>query len=153
MAVGRRSQEEWRMLLARIFRMDHVSLLPHKIFRWDRDGIYRDCFFPVACPHFFGGDTVVGRPIADVLPKNVSRHLTKAVLRICDAQRPEDIQLLFSSLERPVVAAVRLVPHQKEVLGFVTDHYLDGRPVISLSWRDPSLEFLRNSDTISDFYQ
>jgi hypothetical protein len=41
----------WKEFLSRNFRVDHVSVVPHEIFRWDKNGIYLDCFFPVFCHH------------------------------------------------------------------------------------------------------
>ena len=139
----------WEEFLSRMFRVDHVSFFPHKIFRWDKNGIYRDCYFPVSCHHILGGEHLLGRAIKEVLPKDSARSLTKGLAQTLKTQRPQDIQLVFPSLGKTVVAVVRLFPYESEVLGFITDYYLDGSPVLSLSPQDPSLAFLKNSSTVS----
>jgi hypothetical protein len=116
------------------------------VFRWNRCGVYQDCFFPVTCQHYFGGEQILGRSISEVLPKEASRMLAKAVSRTFDTQRPQEAQLIFSVTAQTVVAVVRLIPYGSETLGFVTDHYLDGRPVIFPSLQDPSLQFLNHSE-------
>ncbi len=68
MSGARWSPATWETLLSSIFRLDHVSFLPHKIFRWDQHGIYRDCFFPVTCHHLFGA------PITSRCSIGVSQH-------------------------------------------------------------------------------
>jgi hypothetical protein len=149
MSEERWSKAMWEEFLRRIFRVDHVSFVPHKIFRWDEHGIYRDCFFPVPCQHVLGGEHMLGRAIKEVLPKDSARSLTKALARTLKTQRPQDVQLVFPSLGKTVVAIVRLFPYKSEALGFITDHYLDGCPVLSPSPQDPSLAFLKNYSTFT----
>jgi hypothetical protein len=57
--------------------------------------------------------------------------------------------LVFPTLDKTIVAVVRLFPYQSDVLGFITDHHLDGRPVLSLSPNDPALAFLKYASTFS----
>lgn len=147
MPMERWSKATWEEFLSRIFQKDHVSFIPHKIFRWDKNGIYRDCYFPVPSRHHLGGEHVLGRSIKEVLPKDSAQILTKSLKKTLATQRPQDIQLLFPSLGKTVVAVVRLFPYESEALGFVTDHYLDGRPVITVSPRDPSFAFLKDTST------
>ena len=44
MSDARWSIEKWQSLLRTLFRPEHVAFFPHKVFRWDAEGIYRDCF-------------------------------------------------------------------------------------------------------------
>jgi len=149
MSQERWSKARWEELLSRVFRVDHASFVPHKIFRWDNSGIYRDCYCPVSCRHFLGGEHVLGRTIKEVLPKDSARSLEKGLARTLKTQRPQDIQLVFPSLEGTVVAVVRLFPYDSDALGFITDHYLDGCPVVLPSPQDPSLAFLKKSSTFT----
>jgi hypothetical protein len=149
MSEERWSKAMWENFLGRIFRVDHVSFVPHKIFRWDENGIYRDCYFPVSCRHFLGGEHVLGRTIKEVLPKDLARSLEKGLARTLKTQRPQDVQLVFPSLGKTVVAIVRLFPYKSEALGFITDYYLDGCPVVLPSPQDPSLAFLEKSSTFA----
>lgn len=147
MSRERWSKAMWEDFLSRIFSGDHVSFIPHKIFRWDKNGIYQDCFFPVPCQHLLGGEHLLGRTINEVLPKDSAKSLKKALIKTLKTQRPQDVQLVFPTLGKTVVAVVRLFPYESEALGFVTDHYLDGCPVISVTPQDPSLSFLKSSST------
>ncbi len=139
----------WETFLSMIFRVDHVSFFPHKIFRWDSHGIYRDCFFPVSCHHLLGGEHLLGRSIKEVLDKDSAKSLKKALARTLNTRTSQDIQLVFPTLDKTVVAVVRLFPYQSDVLGFITDHHLDGRPVLSLSPNDPALAFLKDPSTFT----
>ena len=69
MSRERWTKAMWEEFLSRIFSGDHVSFVPHKIFRWDEHGIYRDCFFPFPCQHLLGGENLLGRTTNEVLPK------------------------------------------------------------------------------------
>lgn len=60
MSEERWSKATWEEFLSMMFRVDHVSFVPHKIFRWDKHEIYRDCYFPVSCHHLLGGEHVLG---------------------------------------------------------------------------------------------
>ncbi|HBP87334.1 MAG TPA: hypothetical protein PKK23_04580 [Nitrospirales bacterium] len=147
MSEERWSKAMWEEFLGIMFRVDHVSFVPHKIFRWDKNGIYRDCFFPLPCYHLLGGENLLGRSIKEALPRDSARSLSKALTRTLKTQRPQDTQLVFPTLGKTVVAVVRLFPYESDVLGFITDHYLDGCPVLSVSPQDPSLAFLKKSST------
>ena len=73
--------------------------------------------------------------------------MKRALTKTLKTQRPQDVQLVFPTLGKTVVAVVRLFPYESDALGFITDHYLDGCPVISVSPHDPSLAFLKDSPT------
>ena len=56
------------------FVLSMLLLSRIKSFRWDTQGIYRDCFFPFPCQHLLGGEAIVGKSVKDVLPKKGERH-------------------------------------------------------------------------------
>lgn len=147
MSSERWTSARWEQLLSSIFRVDHVSFFPHKIFRWDRNGVYRDCYFPVSCEHLLGGEKLIGRSIKEVLKNDSAKSLTKALSRTLKTQSPQNVQVVFPTMEKTIVAVVRLFPYQSGALGFITDHDLEGRPVLSVSPRDPSLAFLQKPST------
>ena len=144
MSRTRWSQSTWEVFLSQIFRLDHASFFPHKFFRWNANGVYEDCFFPLPCQHLLGGEALVGKAIQDVIPKENGRQLLYSFRRTRDTKIPQNLQLLLSTEKETRVAVVRLFPFQSGAMGFVTDHFLDGRPVLTVSAQDPALAFLRS---------
>ncbi|MDR4494630.1 MAG: hypothetical protein AB7P17_12240 [Nitrospirales bacterium] len=144
MSMSRWSQASWESFLSQIFRPEQAFIFPHKIFRWNFKGIYEDCFFPVPCQHLLGGENILGKSIQEALPREAGRTLQHAFRRTLVTQSPRDLQLIFSKRQETRVAVVRLFPFQSGVMGFITDHFMDGRPVIMLSPKDPSLAFLQD---------
>ena len=71
MSTERWSIDRWHDLFRTLFRPEHAAFFPHKIFRWDAQGIYRDCFFPFPCEHLLGGEAILGKSVRDVLPKKL----------------------------------------------------------------------------------
>ena len=145
MSVTRWSRATWEVILGQVFRPDQAFIFPHKIFRWNARGIYEDCFFPVPCQHLLGGESLLGKSIEEVFPKEAGRQLFNAFRRTRETQTPQDLQLVLSMENETRVAVVRLFPFQTGVLGFVTDHFMDGRPAVILSPKDPSLAFLKSA--------
>jgi hypothetical protein len=149
MSTARWSIDQWHNLFRSLFRPEHVAFFPHKVFRWDAQWVYRDCFFPFQCEHLLGGETILGKSVKDVLPKNV-RYLVQKALRLTLRQGlPQEVQCVLPAGKQSCVASIRLFPYDSEVLGFVTDHDLSGKPVIHVTPDHPSIGFLKNSPTIS----
>lgn len=144
MSVIRWSKTTWEVFLSQIFRPDQAFFFPHKFFRWNANGVYEDCFFPVPCQHVLGGESLLGKSIQEVFPNENARLLLQAFRQSRKTQSFQDLQLVLSAGKATRVAVVRLFPFQTGVLGFVTDHFMDGRPVLTLSPQDPSLAFLRS---------
>ena len=136
------SIDKWHDLFRMVFRPEHIAFFPHKVFRWDAQGIYRDCFFPFPCEHLLGGEAILGKSVKDVLPKNVSDTVQKAVNLALRRGLPQDIQCVLPAGQQVWVASIRLLPYDSEVLGFVTDHDLGGEPVIPVTLDHPSVKFL-----------
>ncbi len=142
MSDMRWSIDRWQGLLRALFRPEHVAFFPHKIFRWDATGIYRDCFFPFPCHHLLGGETIIGKSIQEVLPKQASQSLKRAFALIQRRGLPQDVQCVLPSGDQSYVASVRLFPYDSEVLAFVTDYDLTGKPAVHVPPGHPAISFL-----------
>ncbi len=149
MSDTRWSIDTWQGLLRVLFRPEHVAFFPHKIFRWDATGIYRDCFFPFTCHHLLGGETILGKSIQEVLPKQASHSLKRAFALTQRRGLPQDVQCVLPSGRQSYVASVRLFPYDSEVLGFVTDYDLTGKPAVHVAPGHPAISFLESKPGIS----
>jgi len=141
-STARWSIDKWHNLFRLLFRPEHVAFFPHKVFRWDAQGIYRDCFYPFPCEHLLGGETIVGKSVKDVLPKNVSYSVQKAIRMTLRQRMPQEAQCVLSAGKHFSVASVRFFPYDSEVLGFVTDYDFSGKPVIHVTPDHPAIGFL-----------
>lgn len=142
MSDTRWSIDKWQDLLRVLFRPEHVAFFPHKFFRWDAEGIYRDCFFPFTCQHLLGGETIIGKSMKEVLPKHASHSLKRAFELTQRRGLPQDVQCMLSSGNQSYVASVRLFPYDSEVLGFVTDYDMTGKPAVHVAPGHPSISFI-----------
>ena len=142
------SIDKWQSLFRTLFRPEHVAFFPHKVFRWDAQGIYLDCFFPFPCEHLLGGEAVLGKSVKEVLPKQVGLTIQRAVGLTLRRGHPQDVQCVLPAGKQSYVASIRLFPYDSEVLGFVTDHDLSGKPLIRLTPDHPSMEFLKGTPGI-----
>ncbi len=149
MSGTRWSIDTWHDLLCALFRPEHVAFFPHKIFRWDAEGIYRDCFFPFTCHHLLGGESVIGKSIKEVLPKQASHSLKRAFTLTQRRGLPQDVQCVLPSGGQSYVASVRLFPYDSEVLGFVTDYDLTGKPAVHVTPGHPAISFLKRQPDFS----
>lgn len=149
MSTARWSIDKWQDLLRTLFRPEHAAFFPHKAFRWNAQGIYLDCFFPFQCEHLLGGEAILGKSVRDVLPKSSGHLVQKALKRTLRRGASQDIQCVLPAGTKSYVASVRLFPYDSEVLGFVTDHDLSGKPVIQVTPDHPSIRFLKRLSGIS----
>ena len=149
MSTARWSIDRWHDLFRTLFRPEHVAFFPHKVFRWDAEGIYRDCFFPFRCQHWLGGEAILGKSMKEVLPKQASLILKRAFELTQRRGIPQDVQCVIPVEEQSYVASIRLFPYDSEILGFVTDHDLSGAPVIKVTSGHPSIGFLARPPGIS----
>lgn len=152
MSDARWSIERWQDLFRSLFRPEHIAFFPHKVFRWDAEGIYRDCFFPFRCQHLLGGETILGKSIKEVLPRQASQALKRAFGLTMRRGVPQEVQCVLSAGQQSYVASVRLFPYDSEILGFVTDHDLSGKPIVSVTSDHPSIEFLKNPPKVSRIF-
>ena len=142
MSTVRWSLDKWHDMFRALFRPEHVAFFPHKVFRWDAQGIYLDCFFPFPCEHLLGEEAILGKTVKEVLPKPFGLTIQRAIGLTLRRGHPQDVQCVFPAGKQSYVASIRLFPYDSEVLGFVTDHDLSGEPVIRLTPDHPSIEFL-----------
>ena len=148
MATARWSIDTWQDLFRTLFRPEHVAFFPHKVFRWDSKGIYQDCYYPFPCEHLLGGEALLGKSVKEVLPKNVSYSVQKALSVVLHKGLPQEVQCVFQAGKQFTAASIRLFPYDSEVLGFVTDHDMSGRPLIHVTPDHPSIRFLKNIPSI-----
>ena len=141
--------DKWHTLFRMLFRPDHVAFFPHKVFRWDVQGIYRDCFYPFPCTHFLGGEIILGQSVRDVLPKKAGKKVQNALEYAVSQGLPQQAECRFSVGKQAYVVSIRLFPYDSEVLGFVTDYDSSGKPVIHVTPDHPSLRFLNSLSDIS----
>jgi len=148
-STARWSIDRWHDLFRTLFRPEHVAFFPHKVFRWDVEGIYQDCFFPFRCQHWLGGEAILGKSMKEVLPKQASLIFKRAFELTQRRGLPQDVQCVIPVGEQSYVASIRLFPYDSEILGFVTDHDLSGAPVIKVTSDHPSIGFLSRPPGIS----
>jgi hypothetical protein len=143
MTTARWSIDRWQDLFRTLFRPEHVAFFPHKVFRWDAQGIYQDCYYPFPCQHLLGGEALLGKSVKEVLPKNMGYSVQKALHLTLRQGVPQEVQCVFEVRKQFTAASIRLFPYHSEVLGFVTDHDMSGRPLIHVTPDHPSIGFLR----------
>ena len=144
MSAVRWSIDKWQDLFRMLFRPEHASFFPHKVFRWNAQGIYQDCFFPFDCEHFLGGEAILGKSVKDVLPKHVGYNVQESLALSHRRGESQDVQCVFPAKKQSYLVSIRLFPYDSEVLGFVTDHDMSGKPIIQVTPDHPSLEFLKH---------
>ena len=99
-------------------------------------------FFRSSASIYWGGEAILGKSVKEVLPKSVGYTVQKALGLTLRRGVPQDVQCVLPAGKQCYVASVRLFPYDSEVLGFVTDHDLTGKPVIHVTPDHPSMEFL-----------
>ena len=99
MSTVRWSIDTWQDLFRTLFRPEHVAFFPHKIFRWDAQGIYQDCFYPFPCEHLLGGEAILGKSVKEVLPKNASYSVQKALRLALRRESPQEVQCVLPAGE------------------------------------------------------
>ncbi len=83
----------------------------------------------------------------EVLPKQASHSLKRAFELTQQRGLPQDVQCVLPSKTQSYVASIRLFPYDSEVLGFVTDYDMTGKPAVHVTPGHPALSFLvRESD-------
>ena len=78
-----------------------------------------------------------------VLPKNSGYMVQKALELTLRQGASQDIQCVLPAGKRSYVASIRLFPYDSEILGFVTDHDMTGKPVIQVTPDHPLIGFLK----------
>lgn len=105
-----------------LWSADLLGVSPHKIFLWDRQGIYLDHSYPNPLfGHFLSTPTLIGRKVTEVLPHPASETVFSQIQRTATQQSTG-----LSFIELPLqgklhTVMIRFVPLQQYVLGLVND--------------------------------
>jgi hypothetical protein len=135
---------QWQDFLKLIFRPEHIAFLPHKIFRWNEQGVYQDCYFPIPCLHLLGGEKLLGASLNDILPTYTCRVVKNGLLRALRTERGQSVTITLSKDQTTYLTTIQMVPYCGNVFGFITDYYPSGFPVVTASYTHPALQFLNS---------
>lgn len=96
--------------------------LVHKVFVWDRQGTYIDCQFlnPIH-GHFFGGPTLRGKKVHEVLPASAADVIHKGIALVLQIREPWKGEIEMNVDTRGIHSQIYFIPVGKLVLGLVTD--------------------------------
>lgn len=101
------------------------STFVHKMFVWDRQGTYIDCQFPNPVHgHFFGGPTLRGKKVHEVLPEKAADIVHKGIARVLQQREPWKGEIEMHVGTRGVHSHIYFIPVGELVLGLVTDSLL-----------------------------
>ena len=113
-----------------LWSADIWGVAPHKIFLWDRQGIYLDHSYPNPLfGHFLGTSALIGRKVTEVLPHPASELVLFQIQRTATQQSTG-----LSFIELPLkgklyTVIIRFVPLQQFVLGLVNDFPVLNKPI------------------------
>ncbi|MEX2491713.1 MAG: LuxR C-terminal-related transcriptional regulator [Nitrospirales bacterium] len=94
----------------------------HKIFIWDKDGIYRDCQFPnPVYGHFLGGTTLKGMRVAEVLDEAEAKVVLKGIHQSLVLRQPTQTEWVWTNTAGTFVTRIRFFPILDLVMGVVND--------------------------------
>ncbi len=144
-STARWSSNEWHTLLGTIFRSDHLPFLPPKIFRLNAQIHYVDCFFPIPCEHYFGGEKILGHAMREILPKATWLAIRDGLKQAGDHHTPVQVFTSIKTAHYPSsnISVLFLPLHTKEILAFVTDFNPDGSPRFPMEEWNPSVRQLK----------
>ena len=101
----------------RIAIQDH-----HKVFLWDLDGVYVDCAFPnPVYGHLLGGETLLGRRVADILPLEAARRVLQGIQRTLKSSQSREMVITLERNSERYYTTIQLFPMRHYVMGLVTD--------------------------------
>lgn len=104
----------------------------HKIFVWERNGNYQDCFFPnPVFGHFLGGTDVLGKNVRDILHPKAADQMLTSISEVLDHGQTPIVHLSILGPSSPIYSIVRLFPCSQRVMGFVHDIPLHVKPTAS----------------------
>ncbi len=136
------------LVLARTAPQGNPSLqgsfnTPHKIFVWDPNGVYVDCYYPnPQYGHFLNHQTLKGACVLDLFPRAVGRRLKTTIHRAWKTHEEQRTRLVFERDAQHYEAAVTCVPTQEgQVIGFVTDRLVSPCQASQGLWRAGRSEF------------
>src|SRR5680860_796056 len=93
---------------------------PHKIFVWDKQGVYQDCLFPDPIyGHFRGGKELKGKKISEVLGKVEAKAVLSKIKQALAFRRPVQTELKWTTVSGTFQTVVRFFPILDLVIGIV----------------------------------
>ena len=139
------SSTDWHSFLGTIFRPEHVPFFSPKIFRLSDDAQYVDCFFPIPCEHYYGGEKIIGRRAPTILPKALWHRIRDGLRRVMQKKLPVQIFAPLTLPNRPFhLIGIQLLPlYANEVLALVTDYHEDGTPIFPMEEWNPAVKRFR----------
>ncbi len=142
---ARWSSDQWQAFLGTIFRPEHLSFLPAKMFRLNAQAHYVDCFFPIPCEHYFGGENILGHAVREILPKATWQDIRHGLKHADTHHTPVHVFTSIKTAQYPLSnISVLLLPLQtKDTLAFVTDFNPDGSPRFPMDEWNPSVRQLK----------
>lgn len=97
----------------------------HKVFVWDRQGTYIDCQFPNPIHgHFFGGPTLRGKNVHEVLPAGAADVIHKGIALVLQIREPWKGEFEINAAGKSFYSQIYFLPVGEVVLGLVTDSLL-----------------------------
>lgn len=94
----------------------------HKIFIWDKDGIYRDCQFPnPVYGHFLGGTTLKGMRVTEVLTEAEAKAVLKGIHQALTLRQPTQTEWTWTNTAGTFLTRIRFFPILDLVMGVVND--------------------------------
>lgn len=112
----------------------------HKIFVWDRKGVYRDCLFlnPIY-GHFLGGKRLKGKKISEVLGKVEAKAVLSKIKQALAFREPVQTEIKWVTDSGTFQTVIRFFPILDLVIGVVID-----RPVYRASMSTEGLQTVSN---------
>ncbi len=111
--------ESWRP--SPVVTSSHLNHI-HKVFLWNYHGTYMDCFIPnPVYGHFWGGGSVKGKNVREVLPKPAAQVILQGISRVLKQNSPSIEEFEIERLEGRVLIKGQLIPTGEMVLGLITD--------------------------------
>lgn len=94
----------------------------HKIFVWDRKGVYRDCLFlnPIY-GHFLGGKKLKGKKNSEVLGKGEAKAVLSKIKHALAFREPVQMEIEWATDSRTFQTIIRFFPILDLVIGVVID--------------------------------
>ena len=132
----------WHTLLGAIFRPEHLPFFPAKIFRLNSHNQYIDCFFPITCEHFCGGQQILGRHLHEIIPHDTRRTIHKAMKNAQKQRSPAQTLITLPTRQRGEIKVhvTFLSLLSGDLLVFATDYHRDGTPRVPMHEWNPEVQ-------------
>lgn len=99
-----------------------LNPLPHKIFVWDRKGIYQDCLYPnPEYGHFLSGKALKGKTISEVLSREQAKVVLRGIQQALAGRHSVQAKLKWRTASGTFQTHIRFIPILNVVMGIVRD--------------------------------